>query len=104
VEELLKNRTGLVDIAELKAIAAGTSPNVATPTASTPSVNWRAVQVHYSIQQLQHPTLNLFCKCFAGATAQEQRPIGLCDSPRRQHAGRRAKARGQRDQDRPRIP
>ena len=45
VEDLLKNRTGLVDIAELKAIAAGTAPNVSTSAASTPSVNWRAVQV-----------------------------------------------------------
>jgi hypothetical protein len=44
VEELLKNRTGLVDIAELKAIAAGTAPNASTPTA-TPSINWRALQV-----------------------------------------------------------
>jgi hypothetical protein len=44
VEDLLKNRTGLIDIAELKAIAAGASPTV-TPAASTPSANWRAVQV-----------------------------------------------------------
>jgi hypothetical protein len=46
VEDLLKNRTGLIDIAELKAIAAGggASPSV-TAAASTPSSNWRAVQV-----------------------------------------------------------
>jgi hypothetical protein len=47
VEDLLKNRTGLIDIAELKAIAAGgggASPTV-TAAASTPSANWRAVQV-----------------------------------------------------------
>jgi hypothetical protein len=54
VEELLKNRTGLVDIAELKAIAAGTAPNTSAPTASTPSVNWRAVQVHFLILMCVH--------------------------------------------------
>jgi hypothetical protein len=64
VEELLKNRTGLVDIAELKAIAAGTAPNVSTPAASTPSVNWRAVQVLYLDRCFEHTTVNPFVLLF----------------------------------------
>ena len=80
VEELLKNRTGLVDIAELKAIAAGTAPNVSTPAASTPVVNWRAVQVLYLVRCFEHTPLNPFFYCFTGATAQEQRRVSGCDS------------------------
>jgi hypothetical protein len=70
VEDLLKNRTGLVDIAELKAIAAGTAPNTSASAASTPSVNWRAVQVH---------VLRLMCARYRAARViflQEQRRKG----------------------------
>jgi hypothetical protein len=67
VEELLKNRTGLVDIAELKAIAAGTAPIVTATVASTPSVNWRVLQV------LEHDICTRCAPPTRVTTAQEQR-------------------------------
>jgi hypothetical protein len=104
VEELLKNRTGLVDIAELKAIAAGASPHEAAAAATTPSVNWRAVQVRFPSHHFQHTVMIVLGEWFAGATAQEQRSVGRCHPPRQQHARCGAKTRRQRDQDWSRIP